>query len=175
MSFAYMPLYTGDYLRDTRHLTPLRHGVYMLLLMHCWDSKGPVPLDEQEAAGIANCRSADEIAALRYILDRHFVRMDDGWYNKRMAEEIAKAERLSTTRSAAGKRSAEVRFAVREQVFNKRSARVKQESVSPCHEKIKAVSTKKNLLSVIDTEAGQELPVEGSAGDWNGINLEDFE
>ena len=84
--------------RDTRHLTPMRHGVYLLLLAHCWDQKGPVPLDEQEAAGIANCRSADEIDALRYILDRYFVRMDDGWYNRRMVEEIARAETISDTR-----------------------------------------------------------------------------
>lgn len=109
MSFAYLPLYTGDYLRDTRHLSPLRHGVYLLLLMHCWDQKGPVPLDEQEAAGIANCRSQDEIDALRYILDRYFTRMDDGHYNKRMAEIVADAERLSKRLHDAGLRSAEVR------------------------------------------------------------------
>ena len=80
MSFAYLPLFTGDYLRDTRHLTPLRHGIYLLGLMHCWDSKGPMPLDEQECASICNCRSADEIEALRYVLERFFVRMDDGHY-----------------------------------------------------------------------------------------------
>lgn len=109
MSFAYLPWYTGDYLRDTRHLSPMKHGIYLLLLAHCWDQKGPVPLDEQEAAGIANCRSTDEIEALRYVLDRYFVRMDDGHYNKRMAEEVAKAERLSRQLHEAGLRSAEVR------------------------------------------------------------------
>lgn len=109
MSFASMPLYTGDYLRDTRHLTPLRHGIYLLALMHCWDSKGPMPLDEQECAGICNARSADEIDAMRYVINRYFVRMDDGHYNKRMSEEVAKFERLSRTFSAAGLKSAEVR------------------------------------------------------------------
>ena len=102
MSFAYLALYTGDYLRDTRHLTPLRHGVYLLLLMHCWDSRGPVPLDEQECAGIANCRSADEIDALRYVLSKYFVRMDDGYYNSRMQAEIEKAQSISAARSHAG-------------------------------------------------------------------------
>jgi uncharacterized protein YdaU (DUF1376 family) len=68
-----------------------------------------VPLDEQEAAGISNCRSTDEIEALRYVLDRYFVRMDDGHYNKRMAEEVAKAERLSRQLHEAGLRSAEAR------------------------------------------------------------------
>jgi uncharacterized protein YdaU (DUF1376 family) len=103
MSFQFLPFYTGDYLRDTRHLSPLKHGVYVLLLMHCWDQKGPVPLDEQESAGIANCRSTDEIDALRYILDKFFVRMDDGHYNKRMQAEIERAESISRARSDAGR------------------------------------------------------------------------
>ena len=111
MSFAFMPVYTGDYLRDTRHLTPLRHGIYFLLLMHCWDQKGPLPLDEQECAGIANCRSADEVDALRYVLSRFFVRMEDGHYNKRMTEEVARAEEKSQAYREAGLRSAEVRRA----------------------------------------------------------------
>lgn len=109
MSFAYLALYTGDYLRDTRHLTPLRHGVYMLLLMHCWDSRGPVPLDEQECAGIANCRSADEIEALRYILGKYFTRMEDGWYNSRMQREIERAQSISAARSHAGFKGYEAR------------------------------------------------------------------
>jgi uncharacterized protein YdaU (DUF1376 family) len=103
MSFSYLALYTGDYLRDTRHLTPLKHGVYLLLLMHCWDSRGPAPLDEQECAGIANCRSSDEVDALRYVLERYFVRMDDGWYNKRIQKEIERSCAISNARSNAGK------------------------------------------------------------------------
>jgi uncharacterized protein YdaU (DUF1376 family) len=125
MSFAYMPLYTGDYLRDTRHLTPLRHGVYLLFLMHCWDQKGPLPLEEQECAGIANCRSADEVEALRYVLERFFVRMEDGWYNKRMTEEVAKAEHVSAQNRAAGLKSADSRAEIRRQrALNARSTRV---------------------------------------------------
>lgn len=99
-----MPLYTGDYLRDTRHLTPLKHGVYILLLMHCWDQKGPLPLDEQECAGIANCRSADEIEAMRYVLQRYFTKMEDGFYNHRMNKEVSRSEAVSMARSDAGKR-----------------------------------------------------------------------
>lgn len=102
-----MPLWTGDYLRDTRHLTPQKHGIYLLLLMFCWDQKGPVPLDEQEAAGIANCRSADEIEALRYILARYFVRMEDGFYNKRMQLEVERSEALSRARAEAGRKGYE--------------------------------------------------------------------
>lgn len=129
MSFAFLPLYTGDYLRDTRHLTPTRHGIYLLLLMHCWDQKGPVPLDEQEAAGIANCRSADEIDALRYVLGRYFVKLEDGHYNKRMSEEVSRAENLSDLRSKAGQKSAKTRAKIRsatrvQHLLNKSSAQV---------------------------------------------------
>jgi uncharacterized protein YdaU (DUF1376 family) len=109
MSFAFLPLYTGDYLRDTRHLTPQKHGVYLLLLMHCWDQKGPLPLDEQECAGIANCRSADEIESLRYVLDRYFVRMEDGYYQGRMQREVERAGNISKVRSEAGHKGFEAR------------------------------------------------------------------
>ncbi|HWW29927.1 MAG TPA: YdaU family protein [Steroidobacteraceae bacterium] len=110
MSFAYLPLFTGDYLRDTRMLSPLKHGVYLLLLMYCWDTKSPVPLEEQDAAGIANCRSTDEIDALRYVLRKYFTCLEDGWYNERMQDEIATAEFVSKKRSEAGKKGAEARI-----------------------------------------------------------------
>lgn len=110
MSFAFLPLYTGDYRRDTQHLTPLRHGIYLLLLFHCWDTRGPLPLDEQEQAGIANCRSADEIEALRYVVRRFFVCMEDGHYNQRMQREIDRAAAISTERSDAGRRGANARM-----------------------------------------------------------------
>ena len=101
MSFAYLPLYTGDYLRDTRALTPLEHGVFLMLLMYCWDTRGPLPLDEQDCAGLANCRSNTEIDALRKVLRKFFIRMDDGYYNKRIQREIEKSVNISNKRSEA--------------------------------------------------------------------------
>lgn len=128
MSFAYWAVYTGDYLRDTRHLSPMKHGIYLLLLMHCWDQKGPIPLDEQEAAGIANCRSTDEIEALRYVLSRFFTRMDDGFYNHRMQKEIERAESISHARSEAGRRGYEAKS---KQLPSKCLASAKQVHLSP--------------------------------------------
>jgi uncharacterized protein YdaU (DUF1376 family) len=109
LSFAYLPFYTGDYLRETRHLSPMKHGVYMLLLMHCWDTKGPAPSDEQELCGIANCRSADEVDALRYVLSRFFTLMADGYYQERMQKEVEKAQNISRVRSSAGAKGYEAR------------------------------------------------------------------
>src|SRR5262245_14561 len=110
MSFQYMPLYTGEYLRATRHLTPEEHGIYLLLLMHCWDLKEPVPLDERKQCGIVNARSGGEIESLRRVLREFFVRMDDGWYNKRIKKEIERFETISTSRSTAGAKGAKSRW-----------------------------------------------------------------
>ncbi len=128
LSFAYMPFFTGDYIRDTRHLSPLKHGIYFLLLMHCWDQKGPLPLDDQECAGIANCRSADEIDALRYVMGRYFIKMDDGWYNARMQKEIEKSENISRARSEAGFKGYQARA---KQVPTKRQANAKHLHLTP--------------------------------------------
>jgi len=101
MSFAYLTLYTGDYLRDTRHLSCCEHGIYLMLLMHCWDSRAPVPLDERKIAGICGARSGDEIEAMRRVLNEFFTRMDDGHYNRRMQREIERASAISNARQSA--------------------------------------------------------------------------
>ncbi len=136
MSFAFLPLFTGDYLKKTRHLTPQKHGVYLLLLIHCWDTKGPLPFDEQECAGIANCRSADEIDSLRYILAKYFIRMEDGWYNERCQQEIEKSLAISNKRADAGKiggtvRAKHLREKKNEASANQKLANAKHLSLTP--------------------------------------------
>jgi uncharacterized protein YdaU (DUF1376 family) len=129
VSFAFMPFYTGDYSRDTPHLSMSEHGAYFKLLMFCWDQKGPAPLDERKLMGICNARSTDEIEAMRRVLVEFFIRMDDGYYNKRMAEEVARADKISANNSAAGKKSAEIRSKVREATRVERALNDRQTTV----------------------------------------------
>jgi len=104
VSFAYFPLFTGDYLRDTRTLSMAGHGCYLMLLMHCWDSKGPLPLDEEEIAAICGARSQEERSTMQRVVAKFFTRMEDGHYNERLQKEIERSEAISRERSEAGRK-----------------------------------------------------------------------
>ena len=73
MSFAFQPFFTGDYYRDTRHLSMLQHGAYRQLLDHCWDQKGPLPLDVDKCYRICGAVSKEEQDCVRGIVAEFFV------------------------------------------------------------------------------------------------------
>lgn len=94
---AWMPLYIGDYLGDTGHLTTSQHGAYLLLMMHYW-TKGGLPTDDRQLAAITKL-------PLRIWMDtRETLSMffQDGWRHKRIDEELEKMATVSAKRSAAG-------------------------------------------------------------------------
>lgn len=159
MSYAYMALFTGDYIRDTRHLSCSEHGCYLMLLIHCWDTRGPAPLDERKQQGICNARSTDEIEAMRRVLAEFFVRMDDGYYNPRMQREIEKVQALSRTWSEAGKRGAEARLRVLS-AKAKRRARVGQaEASTPSSSSSLSPTPKSEALAPTPTGIDAASPV----------------
>jgi uncharacterized protein YdaU (DUF1376 family) len=55
MSAPFMPLYCGDLIRDTMHLTPAEFGLYMRLLIHAWNHDGLIPLNDHRLCLITHC------------------------------------------------------------------------------------------------------------------------
>jgi len=121
MSRAWMPLYVGDYIADTAHLTAAENGAYLLLMMHYWANAG-LPSDERQIARIARMSPA-EWKRSRDTLQAFFV---DGWKHKRIEFELTKAARQSEQAAEAGRASAAARNARStdvEQTSNERSTK----------------------------------------------------
>lgn len=85
---AWMPLFIGDYKKDTGRLTRDQHGGYMLLIMEYWNT-GPLQDDDQELAAIA-LADAKAWKALRPKLERFFIIADGVWRHKRIDAELSR-------------------------------------------------------------------------------------
>lgn len=107
-SDTWMPLYIGDYLADTGHLTTLQHGAYLLLLMHEWRT-GPLPDDDEALATIAKVDAATW-RKIGPVLRRFYEVCPEGLSQKRLAKERRNATEHSEKRSAAGKKGASGRW-----------------------------------------------------------------
>jgi uncharacterized protein YdaU (DUF1376 family) len=163
MSFAYLPWYTGDYRRDTPHLSMMEHGAYRQMLDFCWDQRGPLPLDERRIFAICNARSAEEMGAVRNVLSEFFVSMDDGHYNKRIQEEIERCSVISGKRAGAAHERWNARAKLKDiaqhnanamQVHSKSSANAPSPSPSPSPYQEKEIIK----LSLDSTRAPPEVP-----------------
>jgi len=94
-----MPLYVGDYLGDTGHLTTAQHGAYLLLMMHYW-RKGELPDDDRQLSKITKL-PLKTWCDYRPILRDFF---HDGWRHKRIDAELERMVRLSEKRAIAGQK-----------------------------------------------------------------------
>lgn len=107
---TWMPLYWGDYLRDTMHLTTEGHGAYLLLIGAYWTGGGPLPDDDEHLMAVARL-DAKAWKKLKPALSRFFTLADGLWRHKRIDAEIAKARGISEKRQAAGKAGGNARAA----------------------------------------------------------------
>lgn len=97
-----MPLYVGDYLGDTGHLSTTQHGAYLLLMMHYW-RKGELPDDDKQLAAITKLPLRIWLDS-REVIQAFFL---DGWRHKRIDDELFKMEEKTARRAAAGQKGGE--------------------------------------------------------------------
>jgi len=103
---AYMPLWVGDYLADTQHLTTTEHGIYLLLIMHYWRN-GPIPTDKRKCMRISGVTRYSSCAT---ILEEFFTETSGKWHHKRIDKELQKIKDYQSRRSDAGKAGAAARW-----------------------------------------------------------------
>lgn len=84
----YFRVYIENYDGATRDLSMVEDGAYWRLLRHYYSTELPIPLDSDKVARICKAITLEERAAIEAVLDRFFIRQDDGWHNKRADEEI---------------------------------------------------------------------------------------
>ena len=94
----WMPLYVADYLADTRHLTTLEHGAYLLLIMEYWQ-KGGLPIDDRGLATIC-CQGGRQWSRIKPKLQAMFSGPE--WRHARIDRELKKANELKLKRAVYG-------------------------------------------------------------------------
>lgn len=99
MKRPWMPLYVGDYLGDTGHLTTAQHGAYLLLMMHYW-RKGELPDDDRQLSKITKL-PLKTWCDYRPVLQDFF---HSGWKHKRIDAELERMMRVSEKRAIAGQK-----------------------------------------------------------------------
>ena len=109
---TWMPLYIGDYLRDTGHLTVAEHGAYFLLLIQAWTRGGSLPADSERLRILTKMDARDWKRSQGTVME-FFTRDGDTFRHKRVDREIAIAATTTEQRRAAGKASAQAREAQR--------------------------------------------------------------
>lgn len=93
----WMPLYPRDYLADTRHLTTIQHGAYLLLIMEYW-SKGKLP-DSDAGRRRVTAMTPKQWSTNRSELAALF---GPDWRHERIERELQKANELRLKRAVYG-------------------------------------------------------------------------
>jgi uncharacterized protein YdaU (DUF1376 family) len=96
MKLHWMPLNVAEYRADTAHLDALEHGIYMLLIMHYWQTGG-LPENDEKLRKISCCTRA-EFRRVKETISAFFL---PGWKHKRIEQELEKARKISGKRSVA--------------------------------------------------------------------------
>ena len=106
MERAFMPLYTGRYLRKTRRLGAAEHGAYLLILMTLWEEGGTIPDDEIVLRRI--CNNPRNWSKIWTAIKPYFTIEGGHISQATLSEYLAEFERLRASRVRGGKRAGQI-------------------------------------------------------------------
>lgn len=106
----WMPLYIGDYIADTMHLTCEQHGAYLLLMMAYWRKGGPLPSNDASLSAI--CRlSLDAWSIHKAVLMEFFDTSKGGvWIHGRIEKELSESIDKKEKAAEKARKAAEERW-----------------------------------------------------------------
>src|SRR6266496_1851398 len=108
MTMPWMPMYWGDLLSSTSHLTMNEMGAYVRLMGHYWCLKG-LPVSEDTAQVLERCNSIagaktdDDRAAVAFVLPEFFEKTGDSYRHRRLEREMIEAEERHSASIKAGR------------------------------------------------------------------------
>jgi uncharacterized protein YdaU (DUF1376 family) len=108
-AFPYMRFYVGDYLGDTRHLTTLEHGAYLMLIFAYWQRGKPLPADDRKLAHIAGLTKPQWAKVKSHVID-FFEQKNAQIIHHRIEKEIEHMLAKSLKSQGAGRTSAQRRL-----------------------------------------------------------------
>ena len=102
-----MPIYIGDYMKDTGHLSVEEHGFYFLALMHLWNNEGYSTKEK-----FRGCLKFSEKKMEKFWkkTEEFFQWREEKFFQKRLLFEIEKSAKNRQSKSKAGKMSAKARW-----------------------------------------------------------------
>ena len=106
---VWMPMFWGDYLKATGHLSTEQHGAYLLLIAHYWTTGKPLCDDLNELANITKLSPTKWKNASRAVREL-FLEKDGLLYHKRIEEELLKAKKTHAVRVKKGQKGAAARW-----------------------------------------------------------------
>lgn len=95
----WMPFYVGDFLADTMHLGATETGIYIRLIMHCWQH-GTIPLDDRRLAIITHCDTRLWHQYKKTVLQFFDVVDASTAHHKRVSTELRRSLEISSKRKA---------------------------------------------------------------------------
>ena len=110
MKYPWMPLFWGDFLANTMHLSAQEAGAYLFLIAHAWEHEGRIPFEPVRLARIAHVRQ-DQWKRVWRALEGFFESEAQGplinsptdqWYtHRRVTAELQRLGKISRNRKAA--------------------------------------------------------------------------